>query len=133
MTLSAEEIRAVVFYRKERAWATLQEAEDALRDSHWNLAVQRMYYAVYYMASALLVKNRIFVHTHNGVVGQIGLRFVKTGKLTKEEGRLHARLLQARVTGDYNDFFDFTEEEAGAFFQPTKDFLKKLEGLIDGD
>ena len=133
MTLSAEEIRAVVFYRKKRAWATLQEAEDALRDSHWNLAVQRMYYAVYYMASALLVKNRILVHTHNGVVGQIELRFVKMGKLTKEEGRLHARLLHARMTGDYNDFFDFTEEEARAFFQPTKDFLEKLEGLIDGE
>lgn len=131
MILGAEEIQAVVFYRKERAWSTLKEAEDALKGAHWNLAVQRMYYAVYYMASALLMKNKIFVHTHNGVVGQIGMRFVKTGKLTKDEGRLHTRLLQARVTGDYNDFFDFTEEEAMEFLQPTRDFLKRLEELID--
>ena len=79
MILGAEEIQAVVFYRKERAWSTLKEAEDALKGAHWNLAVQRMYYAVYYMASALLMKNKIFVHTHNGVVGQIAMRYVKTG------------------------------------------------------
>lgn len=40
------------------------------------------------MASALLVKNKISAQTHNGVVGQLGMHFVKTGKLNKEDGRL---------------------------------------------
>ena len=38
-----------------------------------------------YMASALLLKNKIPAQSHNGVVGQIGLYFVTTGRLSKED------------------------------------------------
>lgn len=44
-----------------------------------------------YMASALLLKNKIPAQSHNGVVGQIGLYFVTTGRLSKENGRLYSR------------------------------------------
>ena len=44
-----------------------------------------------YMASALLLKNKIQAQSHNGVVGQIGLYFVTTGRLSKENGRLYSR------------------------------------------
>ena len=43
MSLSEEDIKAVVFYRKEKAHATLREAEDMIVTKHWNLAMQRMY------------------------------------------------------------------------------------------
>ena len=42
MSLSEEDIKAVVFYRKEKAHATLREAEDMIVTKHWNLAMQRM-------------------------------------------------------------------------------------------
>lgn len=47
MSLSEEDIKAVVFYRKEKAYATLREAEDMIVTKHWNLAMQRMYYACF--------------------------------------------------------------------------------------
>ena len=115
MTLQAvaPEAKAVLYGSRARG--------DAREDSDWDILI-------------LIDKDRVdgvdYVHTHNGVVGQIGMRFVKAGKLTKDEGRLHARLLQARVSGDYNDFFDFTEEETMEFLQPTRNLLKRLEELI---
>ena len=48
MSLSKEDIKAVVAYRKVKSYATLWEAEDMIATEHWNLAVQRMYYAVSY-------------------------------------------------------------------------------------
>lgn len=101
-----------------------------ISSSHWNLAIQRMYYAAYYMASALLQKNGITTHSHNGVVSQLGYNFISTGKLSKNDGRLYSRLLQNRITGDYNDFFDFTEEEAKELIEPTKELVKHLDELI---
>ena len=89
--------RCYYFYRRQKSYATLQEANDAMKDAHWNLTIQRLYYAVYYMASALLLKNKIPAQSHNGVVGQIGLHFVTTGRLSKEYGRLYSRLLQSRI------------------------------------
>ena len=35
------------------------------------------------------------------------------------------------VTGDYNDFFDFTEEDATELLEPTQKLISKLEQLID--
>lgn len=81
MSLSGDDRMAIVAYRKEKAYVTLKEAED------------------------------INARTHNGVVGLLGQNFVSTGLLTKEEGRLYSRLLQNRITGDYNDFFDFMGED----------------------
>ena len=103
MSLSKEDIKAVVAYRKVKSYATLWEAEDMIATEHWNLAVQRMYYACFYMASALLLSTGLKAQTHNGVVGQLGLNYVSKGLLTKDEGRLYSRLLQHRITGDYND------------------------------
>lgn len=83
------------------------------------------------MASALLLRNNIAAQSHNGVVSQLGFHFVTTGKLDKTEGRLYSRLLQNRITGDYNDFFDFTEEDATELLEPTRNLIKRLEKLIE--
>lgn len=131
MTMNADDIEAVVFYRKQKAHTTFKEAEEMIALSHWNLAIQRLYYAAFYMASALLLKNRISAQTHNGVVGQLGMHFVTTGKLDKAEGRLYSRLLQNRITGDYNDFFDFIEQDAIELIEPTRKLLARMEALID--
>ena len=114
MSMSPEDIKAIVFYRKQKAYATLQEAEEMIQTAHWNLAIQRLYYAAFYMASALLVKNKISAQTHNGVVAQLGMHFITTGKLDKPEGRLY-----------------FTEEDAKELLEPTKKLVKKLDLLIE--
>jgi uncharacterized protein (UPF0332 family) len=130
MTLSADDLASIVYYRRQRAHATLQEADEMIASSHWNLAIQRMYYAVFYMASALLLQNRITAHTHSGVFNQISVNFVTTGKLGKEEGKFYARLLQDRIKGDYNDLFDFNEKYAKKCIDPTKALVARLEELI---
>ncbi|WP_370590709.1 HEPN domain-containing protein [uncultured Bacteroides sp.] len=128
--MAKEEIEAVVAYRKEKAYNTLKEAEDMIDTKHWNLAIQRLYYACFYMASALLMSRGINARTHNGVVGQLGQNFVSKGFLTKDEGRLYSRLLQNRITGDYNDFFDFTREDVAPLLEPTRNLLIKIDELI---
>ncbi|HJC99031.1 HEPN domain-containing protein [Bacteroides sp. An322] len=133
MSMNAEDIKAVVIYRKEKAYVTLREAEDMIATEHWNLAMQRLYYACFYMASALLISAGIKAHTHNGVIGQLGLNYVSKGHLTKEEGRLYSRLLQNRITGDYNDFFDFESEDVLPLIKPVKNLLAHLDDLIKLD
>lgn len=86
---------------------------------------------MFFMASALLVSAGLKSQTHNGVVGQLGMHYVSKGLLTKEEGRLYSRLLQNRITGDYNDFFDFTEEDVLPLIEPVRKLVTKLEELID--
>lgn len=93
MSLNEEDIKAVVFYRKGKAYATLREVEDMVDTKHWNLAIQRMYYACFYMASALLVSAGLKSQTHNGVVGQLSeIRNKKTGAFGRAGGSLLLRV-----------------------------------------
>ena len=39
MSLSKEDIKAVVAYRKVKSYATLWEAEDMIATEHWNLCL----------------------------------------------------------------------------------------------
>lgn len=38
MSFGSEDMQAVIVYRKEKAYATLKEAEDMIATEHWNLA-----------------------------------------------------------------------------------------------
>ena len=60
--MNTEDVKVIVAYRKEKAYATLREAEDMIETEHWNLAMQRLYYACFYMASALLISAGISAH-----------------------------------------------------------------------
>ena len=131
MNLNAEDIKAVVAYRKEKAYNTLKEVDDMIATAHWNLAVQRMYYACFYMASALLLNAGFKATTHSGVIAQLGMNYVSKGLLTKAEGRLYSRLLQNRITGDYNDFFDFTSEDVLPLVEPVRKLVDRLSDLIE--
>ena len=74
MSLSSEDRNSIVLYRIERAYSTLDEAEMVANQGRYNLAANRLYYAVYYAASALLISNERPVKTHSGMISQMNLQ-----------------------------------------------------------
>lgn len=45
MTLNSEERSAIVRYRLEKAFKTMQEVDKIMEVGYWNLAANRLYYA----------------------------------------------------------------------------------------
>ena len=66
--LSDKDREEIVAYKKQKAYDTLHEAEKVAGMGLWNLTGNRLYYATFHMASALLVYNGLSAHTHNGVI-----------------------------------------------------------------
>ena len=58
---------SLVSYRIERAHKTLSEVAILFDNGLFSTAVNRLYYAVYYAAVALLVSDGINANTHSGV------------------------------------------------------------------
>ena len=56
-----------VNYRLNRAKETLREINIHIENELWNTAINRLYYACYYAATALLLENDIKASTHAGV------------------------------------------------------------------
>lgn len=129
--LTNEEKEALVKYRIEKASSTVIEARDSADDNHWSLAANRLYYAIYYASKALLIQNGIIAKSHEGVIGQIGEKFVLTGVISKDEAKLLARLQNMRKTGDYDDFIEWQREDVEPLFAPVEAFIDKIKVLVN--
>ena len=63
-----------------------------IESEYWNGAVNRLYYAVYYTVTALLVKDNITAQTHSGVRQMFGLHYIQTGKIKRDLGKFYTDL-----------------------------------------
>lgn len=61
MALDIESQKEIVKYRIEKAERTVIEAKDCAVMGHWTLAANRLYYALFYVANALLVDKGMYV------------------------------------------------------------------------
>ncbi len=130
--LTQENMDALAAYRYQRARETLAEIVGLKQLGYYNTAVNRLYYACYYAAVALLIKQGINPGTHAGVKQMIGMHFVATGRLSREMGRTFSLLFERRHSSDYDDFAYSTAEEvdellpkATAFVGAVGDLLKQ--------
>ena len=131
MGLSNEERAALVAYRIDKAHRTMEQAEASMPLGYWEMTANRLYYAAYYAASALLLKQGYQVQTHNGIIQMLGLHFVKTGRLNPELGTTYSRLFSLRQTGDYGDTFGLTESDVMPLVEPTKEFIAAVAKMIN--
>lgn len=130
MELTDDERNALVYYRVQKAKDILTEAVDVAGLNHWNLTVNRLYYAVFHICSALLLAKGFAARTHIGVILIMMREFVKTEILTKEDGALITTLFNMRNTDDYDDIFDWNESQVSPLIEPTRHLLAKIETLI---
>lgn len=99
MALNDEDRIALVNYRVQKAKDTMIEARDNASMNHWSLAANRLYYSLFYMATALLVNKGITTKTHAGTIMMLGREFVHKGLLDKEDGAIISRLQNMRQSG----------------------------------
>ena len=128
--LSEENKKDLIRYRIERSYKVLQEAKDNAHMGHWNLAGNRLYYAVFHMCQALLLSEGETVRRHAGMIHKIGMDFIANGKLERSYGRLITRLFELRQSGDYDEQYDATEEEVMPYFNQVESLLTAMENLI---
>ncbi len=128
--LSVEERRVIVSFKIEKAYKSFNEAKVVSDLRFWNLAGNRLYYAAFHMASALLLDKGMSAKSHAGVIHLLGQHFIATGILPKHCGQLISRLYELRQSGDYDDMYNATEAEIIPYIERTHQFLKDMEELI---
>ncbi len=128
--LTEENYEALSQYRIERAHETLAEIPYLCEQGYFNTATNRLYYACYYAAVALLVKHHIATNTHAGVKTMLGLHFVSKGLISKESGRAFANLFDSRQRGDYDEFVYSTREEIDELYPKAQQFIKEIDKLL---
>lgn len=123
MGMTKEERDAMVELRIAKAYRAYEEAKGVVALKYWETIANRLYYAAYNAVTALLVANGDTAQTHSGVRHIFGLKFIKTGVLSSETGRLYHRLFSMRQTGDYDDTYDVAAEDVLPNIEPTGKLL----------
>lgn len=131
MSLSQEERQIMVQLEIERAERIVTEFPIYIENKLWNTLSNRMYYAVFHATTALLIANGLHAGTHQGVYALLSLHFIKTGKMSQDEGRLFSRLATMRERGDYNCYIDATEEELMPMIEPMNAYMAHIKELVN--
>ncbi|MDE6484878.1 MAG: HEPN domain-containing protein [Duncaniella sp.] len=94
----------LISYKLDKARNTITESKYLADAEYFNTAINRLYYSVYYAASALMLSAGLEAATHKGIKNMLGLKFIHPGILPVEYGRIYQRLFDCRQEADYEDF-----------------------------
>ena len=120
----------LIVYRVKRAKESFNSAKLLAENGYHHESISRLYYACFYMVLALLLKENITSSSHTGVRRQFGLHFIKTGKLTMEDGKIFSLLFDQRHKSDYEDFIKLKDDQTSLLIGMVNEFLNHLEEKI---
>jgi len=114
----------------QRAHESLEEAVILLKQGYTNTFVNRLYYACFYVVSALLLTKGLSAAKHSGVRALFHQDFVKPGTVDMELGRFYDKVFDNRQKGDYADLVRFDQSEVSPWFEEAARFVDSVEKLV---
>ena len=127
--ITGEERAELILYRLRRADETFEEAEILLKAGKLPGAVNRIYYSIFYAASALLLKHGFSSGKHAGLISLFHREIVNKGIIEKEFGKILERAYANRSEGDYKDRKIFEVEQIQSHFIEGKKFIEKIKTI----
>jgi uncharacterized protein (UPF0332 family) len=121
-----EEIRDLI----EKAGKYLITAQQALNSGDFDSCASRSYYAMFFVAEAVLLTKNLTALSHKGVITLFGKHFVKTNILERNLGQAINDAYDKRLVGDYGIGFIVTKEQAQDLLKTANDFVNKLRDYL---
>ena len=125
-----EHVRAIVAVRLEKARDDIATAHDLIDLGRFRGAVNRAYYAVYHLATAVLLTLDIERSKHSGVQSAFGQYLVKPGLIEPEYGRILTSARKAHEASDYTDRITLDEEMVKEIVTDCDRFVTRMETYL---
>lgn len=125
-----EEKTALIEHRIARATDAVEEVAFLIKNKKFLLAVNRIYYGMFYILSALSLRYEFSTSKHQQLIGWFNKEFISTGEIDRKYGRILHNAYNNRSTGDYDDFAEFDEEDVKNSFAEMKDFIGTIKALL---
>lgn len=113
---------------------SLAAARQLFDRQDFDFAASRAYYAMFYLAEALLLSRRLTFSRHSAVIAAFGQHFVKTGDFRPEHHAALRTAFDERNVGDYQYQVSFPEATARALLERATDFVEAAAAyLLEGN
>jgi uncharacterized protein (UPF0332 family) len=121
---------ALVAYRIKQAEETIELARFLAESNKFVIAVNRIYYGMYYALTALALKNSFETSKHGQLIGWFNKEFIATKKIDVRFGKILRNAFQNRTKGDYDAFVSFTEQEVALMLEEMTEFIAEIKLVI---
>jgi uncharacterized protein (UPF0332 family) len=130
MTLTNEEREILIKYRIEQAYEALEEVRFLIDNAKFKLAVNRIYYGMFYILSSLALKHRFKTSKHKELIGWFNKNFIKEKIIDQKYGEFIRKAFIKRSDSDYGVKVKFDKPDVEEMFEKMKDFITAIERLI---
>jgi uncharacterized protein (UPF0332 family) len=121
---------ALVEYRLQQAVETIELARFLLSNNKLTIAVNRIYYGMYYALTALALDNKYETSKHGQLIGWFNKEFIATEKLDAKYGKILRNAFRNRTKGDYDAFVNFTDAEVKQMLKEMELFIEQLKNQL---
>jgi uncharacterized protein (UPF0332 family) len=116
-----------------KAEDSLSAARLLLKEGYADYSASRAYYAMFYVAEALLEGESLSFSKHSAVIAGLGQHFARTGRIPEALHRYIIEAQELRNAGDYGGLHSVSVEKAQEAIDHGQEFLEAAEKLFTTD
>ena len=129
--ISQQDKEILINYRIERAKDTVKAARLNLDNEMLHDSMNRIYYSIFYIVSALALKSGFSTSKHSQLMGWFIHDIINTNRIPSKYGDIYKSSFNNRQKGDYDDLIKFEKTEVEEYFKNMIEFVNEVEGLIN--
>ena len=122
--------RDLADYRMARARESIEDARLLLDQGRLPAAANRIYYAMFYAATALLITKGLSSSRHTGIIGLFRREFVKPGLFPMDLAEFMDAAFDERLESDYGDYIQLERADLEDLLAGGRRFIAKAEELV---
>lgn len=116
----------LILYRLNQAEETITEVNKLIEAELLNVAVNRIYYGIFYSITALALKCEFQSSKHFQLMGWFNQNFVKPGYIDIKYGKILRDAYKNRSDGDYAPFIKFEKDDVMEMLSDMIDFINEI-------
>jgi uncharacterized protein (UPF0332 family) len=128
--ISEQDRDSILNYRLGQATDTIELARFLINSNKLIVAVNRIYYGMYYSLTALALKHKFETSKHHQLIGWFNKEFVATKIVDTKYGKMIRNAFQNRRKGDYDAFVHFTTDEVESMLLDLVEFIDEIKKLV---
>ena len=120
----------LIEYRLNQAVQTIGEVTKLIETDLLNIAVNRVYYGIFYSLTALALRYNYQSSKHAQLMGWFNQTFVKPGLIEVRYGKILRDAFKNRSDGDYAPFIQFEKEDVLDMQSDMVDFIERIRSFL---
>ena len=128
--ITEKERDVLIEYRLKQAVESIDLAKFLLSNDKLVIAVNRIYYGMYYALTALALKYAFETSKHTQLIGWFNKEFIFSKKVDSKFGEILKEGYKNRTKGDYEAFVLFSTNEVEIMLIEMVDFIAEIRSLL---